>query len=99
MSQRPEDAGVADQDVELAEALVHRGAEAVEAVEVAQVVRDQDGLLAAGGADGVVELFQRAHRARDEQELRALRGEPPGARGADAEIGSASCRESGVQYV
>ena len=86
--QRAQQAGVADQDVQLAVALVQRRAQTVQAVEVAQVVGRQHGLLATGGADLVVQFLQAAHGTRDEHELRALGGETLGDRGADAARGA-----------
>ena len=57
--QRPEDSGVADQNVELAPAPVNRGAESVEGLEILDVARNQR-RLAAQLADGVVQFFERA---------------------------------------
>ena len=68
--QRPEDAGIADQHVEPAVALVEREREPRDAVAVLHVERHQRG-GAAGGLDLVVEFFQPADGARDRHHMRA----------------------------
>src|SRR5450755_2264142 len=72
------DAGIADQDVELAMALVQRGAEPGDAVDIAQAERHQRG-AAAVFADVVIEFFQAALGARQRHDVRAL----PGKRACD----------------
>ena len=71
--QRPEDAGVADENVELAPALVERWAELVDFVALADV-EFEERCLAAKSADLVVELFQPADGARGDDDVRALPG-------------------------
>ena len=61
--QRAENAGVADEDVEAAEAFVQRRAEAVDLVAVLEIERQQRRAFAARPLDLVVELFERARRA------------------------------------
>src|SRR3569832_1407364 len=68
--QRPEHAGIADHDVELAVALVDREREARDAVRILHVDRYQRG-RAADGLDAVVELFEPARGARDSDDMGA----------------------------
>ena len=81
--QGAEGSGTACQDIKPAEALVERRPHPVDAVEIAQVEWHQRG-LAAGPADLVVELFEGALRACDQDHLRALGCEAPRHRRADA---------------
>ncbi len=74
---RAEHCGVADEDVEPAEALVDAAAELVDELAVAQVERHQR-CLAAELADLVVDLLQPADGARGEDDMRALAGEAQG---------------------
>ena len=67
---RAGDAGIADEDVELAVALMQRSAEAGDAVGVGEVERHQRG-AAAVLPDLVVEFFQPALRARHRHDMRA----------------------------
>ena len=83
-----EHAGIADQHVDLAVALVEAGAELVDGVEVAQVHRHQQRGLAVDGADLVVQLFERADGAGGEDEVGAFPGVAQGDRAADAAAGS-----------
>ena len=53
----PEDPGVADQDVELAEALIERGSQSVDGLAVGELEWNQRG-FAARNPDGVVDPFQ-----------------------------------------
>ena len=71
--QRPEDAGAADENVELAPALVERWTELVDFVAPADVEFDER-RLAAESADLVVELFEPADGARGDDDVRALPG-------------------------
>src|SRR4029077_8417632 len=64
------DAGIADQDVELAVALVQRGAKPRDAVEIGEAERHQRG-AAAVLPDLVVELLKPALGARDGYDMRA----------------------------
>ena len=68
--QRPENPGVADQNVELAPALVNRGAEAVEGLEILDVAGNQR-RLAAQLADGVVQFLERALGAGQRDDMGA----------------------------
>ena len=68
------DAGIADENVELAVALMQRSPEPGDAVEIGEVERHQRG-AAAVLADLVVEFFQAALRARDGNDVRAGAGE------------------------
>ena len=68
-----EQSGVADNDVEPAEALIEGGAELVDLVHIGQIQRRQGG-LAAGCADCVVDLFQPALGAGDQDDMGALGG-------------------------
>ena len=67
----PEDAGAGDENVELAPALVERRPQLVDLLALAQVELEQRG-LAAVGADLVVELLERADRARGDDDVGAL---------------------------
>jgi hypothetical protein len=69
--ERPEDAGVADQDVELLPALIDRGPERVDLVEPFEVQGEERG-AAASPADLVVQLLQRAGGAPDQDQVRTL---------------------------
>ncbi len=90
--ERPEHAGIADQNVEPLVALVERGAEPHDAVVVLEVERHQRG-RAADGADRVVELFQPADRARDRDHMRARARERERGRVADAARGAGDERD------
>ena len=63
---RAGDAGIADENVELAVALMQRRAEPCDAVEVGEIERHQ-GRAAAVLSDLVVEFFQAALRSRHRQ--------------------------------
>jgi hypothetical protein len=81
--ERAEDAGVADQYVESAVALGKRAGEPVDRVEVLQIPRHQGGRTA-GGANGVIEFFEPANRARDRYDMRARFRQRERGRRADA---------------
>ena len=68
-------AGIGDEDVEPAIALVERRRQIVDLGEVAQIERHQR-RSAAGGADPVVGFFEAADRAPSQDEKRALAGKP-----------------------
>jgi len=68
-------AGIADQDVEPAIALVKRGGQLIDLDEIAQVEGHQR-RAAAGGTDPVVGLFEATDRAAGQDEMGALAGEP-----------------------
>ena len=73
-----EHAGIGDQDVELAPALVDRAAQPVDAGHVGEVERHQRRLALAvrrARLDLVVELFQPADGARHRDHMRAGRGQ------------------------
>jgi len=70
------DAGIADEDVEFAMALMQRSAKPGDAVIVGQVQRHQRG-AAAVFADLVIEFFQPALRPRHRHDMRAGPGECP----------------------
>ena len=69
--QAPEDAGVADQDVELAEALIERGSESIDGLAVGELERNERG-FAARGPDRVVDAFQGLAVAGKQQDMRAF---------------------------
>ena len=77
------DAGIADENVELAVALMQRCAEPRDAVEIGEVERHQRG-AAAVFADLVVKFLQPALRARDGHDMRAGAGKRTGRGVADA---------------
>ena len=81
------DAGIADENIELAMALVQRGAKPRNAVEIGQAERHQRG-AAAILSDFVVEFFQPALRARDRHNMRAGLGERARGGIADAARGA-----------
>ena len=85
---RPEGAGVADENVELAPALVRIArAEPVERIEILDVARHQ-GRLAAVRADCIVEIFERALGAGQRDDVGAGPGELKGDGAADAARGA-----------
>jgi hypothetical protein len=71
--QRPEDAGVADEHVELAPALVDGGAQGIDLVVGLEVEREQRG-AAATGPYLVVDLLERAGGAADQDQMCAFLG-------------------------
>src|SRR5437773_7280649 len=85
------DAGIAHQNVELAMALVQRGAKAGDAVGIREVERHQRG-AAAVFPDLVIEFFQPALRARHRHDMRA--GLRQSARGGIAEAARGAGDES-----
>ena len=88
------DAGIADENVELAVALMQRRAEPRDAVEIGEVERHQRG-AAAVFADLVVEFFQPALRARDGHDMRAGAGKRARRGVADAARGAGDERDAG----
>ena len=88
---RAGDAGIADEDVEFAVALMQRGAKPGAAVEIAEVERHQ-GRAAAVLTDLVVELFEPALRARHRHDMGALLGKR--ARGGIADAARGAGHES-----
>ena len=91
--QRSDDAGIADQHVEAAIALVEREREPGDAVGILHIERHQRG-GAAGGLDLVVELFQAADRARHRHDMGAGCGEFERERRADAARGAGDERDA-----
>ena len=91
--ERPEHAGIADQHVEPAVALVERQRQPVDAVEVLQVERHQR-RRAAGGLDRVVELLQPADGARDRDHMGAGLRQRERERRADAARGAGDERDA-----
>ena len=85
--QRAEDAGVADEDVELAPARKQRRPELIELVALGKVDLQQR-RLAAALADLVVELFQGADGARGDDDVGAVLGEGDGHGATDAARGA-----------
>ena len=81
--ERAEHAGVADEDVDAAEALVERRAERVDPVELAQIERHER-RLGAFGLNRVVEILERADGAGDGDDVRAFAGKAACHGGADA---------------
>ena len=88
------DAGIADENVELAVALMQRGAEPGDAVIVGEVERHQRG-AAAVFADLVVEFFQPALRPRHRHDMRAGLGQRPRGGIADAARGAGDESDTG----
>src|SRR6266536_4523678 len=88
------DAGIADEDVELAMAFVQRSAKAGDAVGIREVERHQRG-AAAVVADLVVELFQPALRARHRHDMRAGFGKCARGGIADAARGAGDESDAG----
>ena len=80
---RAEHTGIAEKGVEPAPALIDRGAEAIERCEIFQIERNERG-AAAGFLDFVVDIFEPADRARDEDDMRAGSRERLGRRLPDA---------------
>ena len=93
-----EQAGIGDEDVELAPALVDRAAEPVDAAHVGEVER-HEGRRAARRLDLVVEFLEAADRAGDRDDVRALGGEPLGDVVADAARGAGDQRDPVLQPV
>ena len=91
--QRPEDAGIADQHVEAAVALVERQRQAGDAVAILDVERHQRG-AAAGRLDLVVELFQAADGARHRDDMAACLRQLQRQRGANAARGAGHQRDT-----
>src|SRR5690606_17348442 len=75
--QRPKDAGIADQDVELAPALVQGGAERIELVAVAKIELEQR-RRAADFPHLVVDLLERTLGAGEQHDVCALAGKSEG---------------------
>src|SRR4030088_3198588 len=88
------DAGIADEDVELAMAFMQRRAEPGDAVEIGQIERHQ-GRSSAVFADFVVELFEPALRARHRNHMRAGFGERTRGAIADAARGAGDQSDTG----
>src|ERR1700730_10488930 len=88
------DAGIADEDVELAMAFMECCAKPGEAVEVGEVERHQRG-AAAVFADLVVELFKPALGPRHRHDVRALPGERARGGIADAARGAGDEGDTG----
>ncbi len=91
--QRAELAGVSDEHVEFLEALVQRGAEPVERIEVAEVERHQRGarpLL----LDRIVEILEPADGARERHDMRALARQRDRGGAADAARGAGDERDA-----
>ncbi|MNJ62313.1 hypothetical protein D3C77_581510 [compost metagenome] len=80
--------GRLDPDVQLAEAFEEGAAQAVDGAAVDQVERDQGGVLAGGGEDGVVQLFQTALGAGGGDDVGAGLGQGQGGLIADAAGGA-----------
>ena len=85
--QRPEDARVGHQDVELPPPLVESRAEPVDAVEILEIAR-HEGRLAAKAPDLVIELFERALRPGQRDHVGAGAGEIEGDGATDAARGA-----------
>jgi len=88
------DAGVADQDIELAVAFMQRGAEPGDPVGVGQAERHQRG-AAAIFADLVVKLLQSSLRARHRHDVRALPRKRPRRGVTDAARGTGDEGDAG----
>src|SRR6187455_2033479 len=90
------DAGIADENVELAVALMQRGAEPRDAVEIGEVERHQRG-AAAVLADLVVEFLKAALRASDGHDMSAGAGQRTRGGMADAARGAGDERDPGSE--
>ena len=88
------DAGIADENVDLAVALMQRRAQPGDAVEIGEVERHQRG-AAAVFADLVVEFLQPALRARDGHDMRAGAGKRARGGIADAARGAGDEGDTG----
>src|SRR4051812_7443940 len=88
------DAGIADENVDLAVALMQRRAQPRDAVEIGEIERHQRS-AAAALADLVVELLKAALRARDGHDMRAGAGQRTGRGIADAARGAGNERDTG----
>ncbi len=88
------DAGIADQNIELAVALMQRRAEPGDAVEIGEIERHQR-RAAAVLADLVVEFFQPALGARDRDDMRAGFGQRARGGIADAARGAGDQSDAG----
>src|SRR5882672_6422977 len=88
------DAGIADENVELAMALMQGRTEPRDAVEVGQIERDQRG-AAAVLADLVVEFFEAALRSRHRNDVRAGLGQRTRGGIADAARGAGDESDAG----
>src|SRR5512143_2745025 len=87
----PGDAGIADENVELAMTLMQRGAETGDSVEVGEVERHQ-GRSSARLSDLVVEFFEAGLRSRHRHDMRAGPGQR--ARGGIADAARGAGHES-----
>src|SRR4051812_9539174 len=88
------DAGIADQDIELAVTFMQRRAQPRYAFEIRQVERHQRG-GAAVPSDLVVEFFQPALRPRQRDDVRTGPGKRPRGRIADAARGAGDESDTG----
>lgn len=77
-----------DPDVQLLEPLEDRPTQPVDGASVHQIERNQGGVLARGGEDGVVQLLQAALGARGGDDVGAGLGQGQGALMADAARGA-----------
>src|SRR5205823_2279729 len=96
MAERREGAelrGIAEEDVEPAVAVEQLCREFVDLDEIAQVDRNERG-AAAGSPDRVVDFFETPHRARRQDNMRALGGKAQSNGGADAARGPGDQRDS-----
>src|SRR3954464_14388981 len=88
------DAGIADENVDLAVALMQRRAQPRDAVEIGEIERHQRS-AAAALADLVVELLKAALRARDGHDMRGGAGQRSGRGIADAAGGAGDEGDTG----
>ena len=91
--QRTQNAGIANQNVELAPALEDRRAQPVDGVEIGQIERNERG-FAADLADLVIDFLQAAHSAGDQDRVRAFSGKGQCDRAANATGGACDHREA-----
>ena len=91
---RTADAGIADENVELAVALMQRRAEPRDALEIGEVERHQRG-AAATFTDLVVEFLEAALRSRHRHDMRTGLGECEGRGIADAAGGAGNEGDTG----
>ena len=84
---RPEHAGIANENIELAPAFENRGAEAVERLEILEVARHQ-GRFASRAPDRIVEFLERALGAGERDHMGARAGKLQSHRAPDAARGA-----------
>jgi hypothetical protein len=92
-----EQTGISEQDIELAETLMERRAEAVDAGAVGDVERHQRGAVAAHFLDLVIDRFEPADGARNQHAMSALTGIGQGGRCAQPARSAGDQRNPALQ--